>query len=225
MLFIGCFGPPGPSAADMWKWRIQHKAWVAQQIVPRGAQADPTMLDLTSFYTTVLPGQTFRLPPDWPALDPGTHTWEGIKFDVRGMAEAQNEPEGKVFGLPVGKKCSEIAFLHGGHFAFEKTDIISQFVVHFANGHAETIPIVCGKDVPLRHRSHNAHEINLATTNSVVWAERILSDGTHQPELIFYIKKWNNPTPEETVATIDFVNTSMYVDPFVAAITVVPVNP
>jgi hypothetical protein len=225
ILFIGCFGPSGPPAADMRKWRIQHKAWVAQQIVPRDAQADATMLDLTSFYDTLLPDQTYRLPSGFHALEPGTHTWEGIKFDVRGVVEPQNQPDGKLVGVPVGRKCSEIAFLHGGIYGHEQTNIISRFVVRYANGHAETIPIVCGKDVSIRHFRRDALEINPPLTNSVVWEERMFSDGTPRPVLMFFIKKWNNPFPQETVATIDFVKTRVFADPFVVAITVFPVNP
>src|SRR5580658_4669222 len=47
MLFLGCFGP---TAAEMRKERLQQRVQISKQVVPRDAQADSTMLDLTSFY-------------------------------------------------------------------------------------------------------------------------------------------------------------------------------
>jgi hypothetical protein len=221
VLFLGCFGP---TAAEIRKGRLQQRRQISKQIVPRDAQADTTMLDLTSFYDELLPGQGYQLPSNFRVLEPGTHAWEGIEFDVRGCAMSHNQPNGKIVGIPVNQKCLEMAFLHGA-YGFERTNRSSQFVIHFANGYAEIIPIVFGKDVVSSFFWKNRGALNLSMTNSVVWLERISTNGPAQPDIRFFIKKWNNPFPEETVTTIDFVPSSLNVDAFLVAITVRPVNP
>ncbi len=182
------------------------------------------MLDLASFYDTLLPGQFDGNSSRLRALKPGTHTWGGIKFDARGMVDLQNQPNGKVTGIPVGQKCSWIAFVHGFGRGLNQNNTLSRFVIHYANGHAETIPLVFGKDVASSYLSHDPDELNAALTNSVVWAEIISRNGAPPAQIVFYVKKWTNPFPEETVTAVDFAQSAQNMNPFLVAITVRPVN-
>jgi hypothetical protein len=232
VVFIGCIcgepSAPTPTPQQKLQWEIESKAEVAKQIVPRETQADATMLDLTTLYDATLPGLSVWHPPSLRALEPGTHTWEGIKFDVRGIVMSQNQPGGKITDIPVGQKCSEIAFLNGanqnvGHY---KDSLFNRLVVHFANGHAETFPLVFDQDFVFS-RGVNSRDLNYAVTNSVVWEERISTDGTSRPNIVFHLTKWKNPFPTETVATIDFVPPAAYAyaNAFLVAVTVRPVEP
>lgn len=202
VLFLGC----GLLAGDTWQKspvqrEIENRARVAKQITPRDARADPTMLDLTSFYQKTLP-HSFR------ALEPGTHSWDGIKFDVRGLVARPQSPDGQIPTVPVRQKCSGISFLNG-YAANNQQDLPFRFLVYFANGHEESVPLVFGKDY--------------ATTNAIVWDQSRTTNGSYVPDFIFYIKKWNNPYPDVTVSSIDFVGSSGV--SFLAAITIRPVNP
>jgi hypothetical protein len=60
---------------------------------------------------------------------------------------------------------------------------------------------------------------NSTLTNSVVWEERISTNAPPQPVFGFYIKRWNNPLPDETVASIDFEPAQTYSGAFLVAIT------
>jgi hypothetical protein len=230
LLFMGCLYQSGPSAAQLREERVRleadAKTRTAKQIVPRDSQADPSMLNLAAFYDSPLFGQTGRNRPGLRALEPGTHAWNGIKFDVRGTIMAQRQPGGKITGIPVGQKCSGLAFLHGTYplFVNYPGNSFSRFVIHFANGHAETIPLVFGKDIGPSRDDNNRPALGLASTNSVVWAERVSTNGTVRPVSVFYIKQWKNPFPAETVKTVDFIPSASYANVVLAAITVLPAS-
>src|ERR1700722_2402804 len=223
VLFLGCFGP---TAAQLRRERLQREREFAKHILPRDAQADATMLDLTPFFNELLPGQTVGKPAGVRGVEPGTHIWEGIKVGVRGMLMTRNLVDGKIksISIPVGQKCAGIAFLHGA-YVFNVTNCSSQYVIHFANGHAETIPLVLGQDFAASRFGWNQAARNMSLTNAVIWSEIVNTNGQVKTDMKFFIKKWNNPFPEETVTTIDLGTASTGLNPFLVAITIRPVNP
>lgn len=236
VVFLGCMSfPSGPSrpmtpaqveamkrqqAAHGRQQEIQKKAWVARQLVPRDADADASMLNLSAFYDRLLPGQTPPTNAFSHYLNPGTHTWGGIKFDARGMIQSGNY-WAETNCVPVGRKCAEIDFLHGTYWWMSSTNTVSRFVIHFANGTSAAIPIVFGQDVG-SSRFNIPRKPNSAPTNSVVWEERISTNAPPQPVFGFYIKKWSNPFPDATVDTIDFEPSQTYSGAFLVAITIQP---
>ena len=116
VVFLGC-GLSEPkiiiTPAQMQQQRAQQeirmKAWVAGQLVPRDAAADATMLDLSPFYNARLSFTNSRVR----SLAPGTHVWDGIKFDVRGKIQLIWLGTNGLPGIPVHQKCAELYFLHG----------------------------------------------------------------------------------------------------------------
>jgi hypothetical protein len=200
---------------------IQNKARVARQLVPRDADADASTLDLSAFYDRLLPGQGSPTSTRIHYLNPGTHTWQGIKFDARGMIQPGNYLA-ETNRIPVGQKCAGIDFLHGMAWWMSSTNPASRFVVHFANGASTTIPIVFGKDVASSHLLNNSRQHYPDLTNPVVWEERISTNAPTQPIFGFYIKRWSNPFPDVTVDTIDFELAQTYSDAFLVAITIRP---
>ena len=227
VLFLGCVSDrPGPTAplsrAQIEEGRrqleIQKRAWVARRIIARAAAADATMLDLTPFYDMELPGLPSEKDTPFRFLKPGNHTWDGVKFDVRGMIdpgfrdwdEVQFDYHHGATGpasrwgittnsIPVGRKCSEIDFLHGVFgIAGASMNRVSQFVIHFTNGQNEAVPIVFGRDVSDSQFNENFIPTTgvVVPTNAVVWEQRSMKTGPPQPFFGFYIKRWNNPFPE-----------------------------
>jgi hypothetical protein len=219
VVFLGCLPlpqrhlSPAQIQANRHQQEVSRKAWVANQILPRDAEADLSMLDLTPFYDGILPGATPEHNPSVRYQKPGTHTWDGIKFDVRGIVGTGWLME--TGSIPVGRKCLEVNFLHGVYWGVPSSPVC-QFVIHFTNGHNEIIPIILGKDV-FDSRFRN----NFVPTNAVIWEEKISTNAPSQPNFGFFIKKWNNPFPDETIATIDFVPEQ---NSFLVAITLKPIS-
>ena len=223
VVFLGCIPipivthqSPQQIAEQHRKFEEQMKANAAKKIPPRDAGTDASMLDLTMFYNSLLPAQGLPETKFFRALQPGVHVFHGIKFDARGMIRLSWVQQ--ITNIPVSQKCSEIDFLHGAGGQNDST-IASLFVVHFANGHIETVPIVFGQDVGASSIWRGSDETGVALTNSIVWEERI-STNAPQPDFRLFIKKWINPLPNETVQTIDFVAPQEMSSAFLVAITV-----
>ena len=222
--FLGCLPLPqrqlSPAQIDQNRRQqeIRRRAWVARQVLPRDAEADASMLDLSSFYDGLLPGTALETNTPFRFLKPGTHTWDGIKFDVRGVIEPGWRSKAEADSIPVGRKCSELDFLQGAFWG-EPSNTVSQFVIHFTNGHNETVPIIFGRDVSDSHFRNN-----FIPANTVVWEERIITNAPPKPFFGFFIKKWNNPFPDETIETIIFVPEPAYSGVFLIAITAQPIT-
>jgi hypothetical protein len=200
--FLGCFwifeSGPQPSPAQQ---EIQRKAWTAQHIVARDALADSSMLDLSPFYDGIVPGPT--LPPKgrwyYQFQHPGTHVWDGIRFDVRGTIGTGWYVETTT--VSVCKKCSDVYFLHGayGLYARSSSPLVNQFFIHFQNGRTETIPIIYGTDV-----SSSLFENGVVPANAVVWGAFESTNAPPRPYQGFFIKKWANPFPDDIITSIGF---------------------
>lgn len=225
VLFIGCMTPCGRPSAGTGAPRIigetSNKGWVSGQIAPRDRQADSSMVDLSPYYDCLLLGQFNHFnPPAFQPLKPGTHTWDGIKFDVRGMVMAQPQPDGQITGIPLRQKCIEIAFLEGAYRGIKQHRTYGHLVIHFANGLVDTIPLVFSHDAIVDELSAIPPGFDWVMHNATAWAQKIPVDRKSHPNFVFYIKKWINPHPDEVVTTIDLVPTSGKTDPILVAITV-----
>jgi hypothetical protein len=232
VVFLGCIPLPQRrlSPAQIEQQRIQMeqqrvqqearaKANVASHIAPRDALADSTMLDLSPFYDAPL---GFRNSTNVRSIAPGTHVWNGVKFDVRAKIQLSWHNQQGVKGIPVGQKCSELYFLHGTEWGMPSSTV-SRFVVHFAGTNAETIPMVFGRDLASEFL-RNQRGAGVAPTNMVVWQELISTNGLPQPLRGFFVSRWSNPFPDQPVETIDFEPGQNGSSAFLAAITVKPVS-
>jgi hypothetical protein len=225
VLFLGCIPipivthqSPQQITEQHRKFEEQMKANAARRIPSRDTDADTSMLDLTSFYDSTLPGSyEFQKKEMFRAPRPGTHIFDEIKFDARGTVRLSWVRQ--VTNIPVGQKCSEIDFLHGAGSENNST-VESLFVIHFANGHAETVPVIFGQDVGMSYTGRNSDKTGAVFTNSVVWQQRILTNAPPQTQFRLFIKKWNNPLPNETVQAVDFISPQERSSAFLVAITV-----
>ena len=202
------------------------------------------MIDLTAFYNRTLSGQVVPFPVSAANhyQNPGIHTWQEIQFDVRGLVLANWNSRTEINRIPIGQKSSELDFLLGtDNWSRPMTFTNCQLVIHFANGIKVTVPVVYGKDVAASHFSvtmaiyagriypdagHFANHVDglyQLPTNSVVWEEQIFpSMPVPKPAYGFYIKRWQNPFPDETVTAIDFEPVQNYSGAFLVAITLQP---
>jgi hypothetical protein len=99
---------------------------------------------------------------------------------------------------------------------------VSRFVIQFTNDVKAFVPIVYEKDVAASDTLKFARQNYPNLTNWVVWQEEISTNAPPEPVFGFYVKKWSNPFPNETVETIDFESVQNYADVFLVAITIQP---
>jgi hypothetical protein len=201
-VFLGCFWPGSPplSPAQLEKMmhheEMERRAWAAKRVVSRDSLADPSMLDLSPYYDGIVPGPNPQRDRFSRVQQPGTHIWDGIKFDVRGTIGSSWFVEtNAVF---VGRKCSEVDFLHGAS-AGNPSDLVNQFFIHFQDGRTVTIPIIYGTDV-----SSDIFENGVVPANAVVWVEYLSTNAPPRPSYGYFITRWKNPSPDEIITSIGF---------------------
>lgn len=223
--FLGCLPIPQPhySPAQIEQQRIRQeasmKAWVANRIVPRDALADGTMLDLSPYYDAPL---IYQNSQHIRSITPGTHEWNGIKFDIRAMIELRMQGPKGVRGIPVGQKYSGLYFLHGVEWG-TSSEVVSKFVIHLTGTNTETIPMVYGRDLTGEYLGYIRGQ-NMMPTNLIVWQERISTNAPAQPLRGFFVSQWSNPFPDQKVETIDFVPGQNDSGAFLVAITLKPIS-
>jgi hypothetical protein len=218
--FLGCIPLPSKRAApaeiqaQRERFHVQRKVYTMKHVTPRDPHADANMLDLTQYYDELLPGQNGESRNYFHFLTPGIQSWNGIRFDVRGIVKLYWQ--GSVRGIPVKQKCSGIDFLHGTDWGW-KTNSVAQFVIHFANGQSEIVPIIFGRDVSWSHLEMDSQRRIL--DNFAVWQESVTTNASPKPSYGFFIKRWANPFPQELVETVDFVSGETNSGAFLVAIT------
>jgi hypothetical protein len=192
---------PGQLEAQREQQESHMKAWVSSRIVPRDALADNTMVDLSPYYDALF---GFQNTTNIHSIAPGTHVWDGVKFDVRAKVQLTWQDKQGIKGIPVGRKCSELYFLDGTEWGMP-SNTVYKFVIHLAGTNAETFPIVFGRDVANEFVAGHPRQPEIMPTNEIVWQERIRTNAPPQPWRRFYIRHWTNPYPNLPVETVDFV--------------------
>lgn len=198
----------------------------------RDANAPAASIDLTRFYNGLLvedvhPSSSGALTGNNLAeLPVGIQKFGDVEFDVRGIIKlyggvfaqrGANYPKA-VRSVLIARRLSKIHFLHGTGYGVENGDEIGRFVMRFADGREEVMPIVYGRHV-LNWWGQPDPAV-LAKDTVVAWKgsnERIRKqNGT----IHLYRTTWTNPRPESEISSIDFVSSLTATGPFLIAITV-----
>ena len=143
----------------------------------------------------------------------------GVDFDIRGLIQLsgslwKNQFPEIVRGIRVAQRCRRLHLLQSARGYLEPEGIpIAKFVVHYMGGQQVEIPVIYGQTVRLwRVQSDSKRETSNAVeawtgSNPVAGAIRIFKS------------TWENPRPQEEIATIDFVSLNRTAVPFLIAIT------
>ncbi len=142
----------------------------------RSTEASDRLVDLTAFYTAALDDNWHQgASGSLLALTKGVGEFRGIPFDVRGivqLAGSQLRDQGypsEVRGIPVGKRCRRLHFLHATGWKERVGRQIGSYVVHFADGQRRHIPILYGQDVLDWYRPAGGPEQNDGAV--IAWEE------------------------------------------------------
>ncbi|NLH72445.1 MAG: protein kinase, partial [Verrucomicrobia bacterium] len=182
----------------------------AKGIVPRDPQTPRNLIDLWSVYNAGLGQSWVAISVNWKtlsALPRGRQNLAGVEFDIRGIVQLSGSdlkvswPEypDKAEGIPVGQRCRKLHFLHAAEGEESYDTSIGAYVVRYADGQQQEIPIVYGKDLiacdlgPPQHRNPPI----------VAWEGQ---QAPTLPILRLFISTWDNPRPDIQIESIDFVS-------------------
>lgn len=117
-----------------------------------------------------------------------------IESEIKSV-EDESEP---VLDVPIGLRVNKLHFLHNTKNRITSKDEIARYVVHYADGSSESIPIVKGVNI--------AHWNDIKATTRTTDASLAWLGATPTGDCIgLCIYSWINPHPKKTVANIDFV--------------------
>ena len=184
-------------------------------------------LDLAPYTNDVLSKpRGMTLGNDLLELGSGERTLAGVRFRISdatiqlGSKRLPEEPS-QVEAIPVQRRVAAFYLLQAAQWCGARFDVadgtnIGRYQIHYTDGSQATIPIVSGEDV----RDWWSHDKDLATRGQVVWVGRNEATKKAKIYLRLYLSVWENPYPEKTVASLDYVSAMTVAAPFCAAITV-----
>jgi hypothetical protein len=205
-------------------------AEAAPLIPPRDSGAWPELIDLSRYYNAGLnerwiPGRNVnQMDNNLSALPQGLQWFAGVLFDVRGIIQlTRNVTNWEAFpvqvaGIPIQTKCRRLHFLHATAYGptVANGTLIANFIIHYANGDREQIPVVFGKDVfdwfsPVGPGQRLDRAVE-------AWSGT--SFGGQSVRL--YKSTWDNPRLDVEVSSMDYVSQKTTAAPFLVALTAQP---
>jgi hypothetical protein len=196
------------------------------KLIPsRLPQTPPEMIDLTQYYNAAMaqswhPGSFFT-SNNLDILPCGLLQFGQVAFDVRGIVQLAgrrlNENGGQypqeITGIRVAQSCRELHFLHACGWRSPDGTQIGSYVVHYANGLKQVIPIIYGEDL----RDWNAEGDKSTDVKRAVLAWNSINRASLPVRL--FRTTWVNPMPETEIRTLDYRSDIAEAAPFLIGIT------
>jgi hypothetical protein len=211
--------------------RAQEVGFYLSGTIPdRDPQTSPYLIDLSKFYTAPLDNDWLvSIGVNLQNLPKGIQTFAGVQWDVRGIvqlagtsllgastlsaAEKAKQYPQSVNGIPVGLKAEKIYFLQASSWGAPNLAKVGEYIVHYANGNKQSIPLLYGEAVIDWWCSATAKPTN----TEIAW------HGTNtKSEISLFKYTWVNPSPQITIDSIDFVSAMSSASPFMIALTCDP---
>ena len=200
----------------------------ALNIPTRDPRAPAPLIDLSPWLNRPLDSEDPTIPPMTNYLEGlprGLHALPGtgaIRFDLRGVVKLSAcdgywlDPR-SAEGIPVQQKCLRVHFLQSAHNQVAEGVIVGAYVIRYADGQREDVPIRYGRHMRSLLLSKDPGEL---PDGKVAWT------GTHPTEgaIRVFEQTWENPRPQVEIATLDFVSKLTECAPFLIAITAEPPN-
>ncbi len=203
------------------------------KIPARDSKADARLVDLTGKYNALLTEQWHPDAQGIPeganhlgSLPRGIQKLGGINFDVRGVIQltgSQAELAGAAFpeaqtGIKIGRKCKRLSFLQAAGWQAESGKVIGKYVLHYAGGEKATLDIVYGTDALDWWKT--AAEAKPPQSAAVAWTGSNPATEGLGSSLWLFKRAYDNPKPDLTIETLDFISTKAEAAPFLVALTV-----
>jgi hypothetical protein len=172
-----------------------------------------SFLDLSNLFNIVL----YDIPlDDFPtnhapnrinnlaSLPKGVQQFGGVPFFIRGVLHLARKSENLPFpmevqGIPVKQRCSRMHILHGFVSSEPVVGDVARIVANATNE-------ISGISLPGRD-------------DAPVWEATISASNLKTRRLVLYRTTWQNPHPENVIATLNFASAMTEAAPFLLAIT------
>jgi len=155
-------------------------------------------------------------------------TRSDIRFDVRGLIVAPpDDPRWRrwrfyatpVEPIRIQRPVSRLHFLHATTFRAPERAVIGRYLLHFADGDTQVLPLVYGVNVRRWHQSSD--EPATIPDAETAWRGTNPTAGFFGTSLRLCRWTWTNPEPAQAVQTLELQGaTGLDTAPFVVALTV-----
>jgi WD40 repeat protein/serine/threonine protein kinase/tetratricopeptide (TPR) repeat protein len=186
------------------------------QIPARDTRLPANLIDLSAhYYRSLLDDQyltaanSAHAVENLASLAERTEPLAGVRFDLRGSIriwtpkfkdedKAVHIDAPRAPGIPIHQKCRRLHFLHA--LLWGPSSLPSaRFVVHYADGAREEIPIIAGQNVGW-WQNQDAARFQKA---KLAWSEANARIDIMPEPSGLYLWSWDNPRPEAVITTID----------------------
>jgi hypothetical protein len=128
-----------------------------------------------------------------------------------------------VRGIPVGRACQHLHFLHAAAFVYQPVgrhylgagEMIAAYLVHYRDGSTEEVTLRSGVNIDEWHVGKWSSGPSDAR---IAWEGKFASGATTR----LYHLTWENPRPTSSITHLDFVSTMSAGAAFLVAITLDP---
>lgn len=197
---------------------------MALDLPPRDPHTRVQLLDLSAFFNRSLESEWSSIPilPYFTGLPQGITSLPGtnpIEFDIRGAIRLRNRDSeidpSAVTGIPVRQECRHVHFLESAHFRESEDTPVGAYLIHYADGSQEEVPIRYGQHVRDWVLSVEPGEVR---NGKVAWMGTNPSKGA----IRIFEQTWHNPRPSVEIQSLDFVSKQTKCSPLLIAISVEP---
>lgn len=111
----------------------------------------------------------------------------------------------KVEAIPVGRKADRLYFLHATNFHATDGDKLAAYVVHYADGTKEEIPVRYGEDIRDWWNFGSDKDAGVSK-GQIAWTGNCEASSRDGIDTRLFMKTWKNPHPEREIRTLDMVS-------------------
>jgi hypothetical protein len=223
-----------PADKDDVKYTYQLKPDASSRFRPPPRKDDPvptdrlkrlTFVDLSPRGTEFLADGPGGMGNDLSRLTRGVRQMEDLFFRIGdSIAHAQGQMRGdlpgEIKGIKVGGRGQVLHLLHATQMGAAPGTEVGAYVVHYADGSVERIPLVYGRNIVDWYSWQRPGMQDAPTGARVVWTGS--NDSTELNEglkIRLVAQTWTNPHPEKEIATLDVVSANTLCEPFLVAAT------
>ena len=192
----------------------------------RNPQTPPELLDLSAFYEYDMSwflGSRHRGRLSTFLQEVRQNS--GVEFDARGFVALSGNGTGvgdvikanrqSVTNIPVNRLCTRLHVLHSASSGKGVGTRIGSYILRFADGKSEELPIIYGVHVRSRRDAKNSEPV----TSAIIGWSGVSDKPEAGTKVTVYKATWVNPRPSVQIKSLDFVSAMSESAPLLLAIT------